>query len=80
MAMKVSTKHLHCSTYKSVFQLRFLKKNSFPFVDVAVGAPYEDMNGVVYIFNGSADGLSKKPAQVCGSHFPCLAFHSSYSR
>ncbi|KAK3712993.1 hypothetical protein QZH41_014118, partial [Actinostola sp. cb2023] len=32
--------------------------------DVAIGAPYEDKTGVVYIFNGSASGLTKTPAQV----------------
>lgn len=31
--------------------------------DIAIGAPYED-NGVVYIYLGSKDGLTKKPAQI----------------
>lgn len=38
------------------------------FLDVAIGAPYED-KGVIYIFLGTADGLMKDPAQVsCGYH------------
>lgn len=31
--------------------------------DIAIGAPYED-NGVVYIYLGSKEGLSTKPAQI----------------
>lgn len=33
-------------------------------LDVGIGAPYEEKTGVVYVFNGSADGLIKTPAQV----------------
>ena len=31
---------------------------------MAVGAPYEDVNGVVFIFLGSKNGLQSKPAQT----------------
>lgn len=34
--------------------------------DIAIGAPYED-NGVVYIYLGSKDGLSKLPSQIIKS-------------
>nr|CAH7714317.1 unnamed protein product [Callosobruchus chinensis] len=32
--------------------------------DVAIGAPYEDDHGTVYVFLGSRDGLVKEPSQV----------------
>ncbi|CAG9824822.1 unnamed protein product [Phaedon cochleariae] len=32
--------------------------------DVAVGAPYEDEHGAVYIYLGSANGLNDEPSQV----------------
>lgn len=34
-------------------------------LDVAIGAPYEDGNGVVYIYHGSHTGIHKKYVQVC---------------
>lgn len=34
--------------------------------DIAIGAPYEE-NGVVYIYLGSKDGLTSKPAQIITS-------------
>ena len=35
------------------------------FVDVAIGAPFqEDGVGTVYVYQGSANGLSDVPAQV----------------
>ncbi|KAG7202815.1 hypothetical protein KM043_009972 [Ampulex compressa] len=38
--------------------------------DIAVGAPYAEESGVVYIFNGNSNGLSKKYSQkIIGSQF-----------
>ncbi|XP_018651872.1 putative integrin alpha-ps [Schistosoma mansoni] len=35
------------------------------FQDFAVGAPYEDNGGAVYIYHGSKSGKIQKPTQVC---------------
>lgn len=32
--------------------------------DVAIGAPYEDDHGTVYVYLGSANGLTVEPSQV----------------
>ena len=32
--------------------------------DLVIGSPYEGKGGVVYIYYGSSDGLSKDPVQV----------------
>ncbi|XP_063977840.1 integrin alpha-8-like isoform X2 [Diachasmimorpha longicaudata] len=42
--------------------------------DVAVGAPYEDKSGAVYIFNGGRYGLSREPSQkILGRDFGGLS-------
>ncbi|XP_015120227.1 integrin alpha-V [Diachasma alloeum] len=42
--------------------------------DVAVGAPYEDKSGAVYIFNGGRYGLSREPSQkILGKDFGGLS-------
>ncbi|XP_015120226.1 integrin alpha-8 [Diachasma alloeum] len=42
--------------------------------DVAVGAPYEDKSGAVYIFNGGRYGLSREPSQkILGKDFGRLS-------
>uniref|UniRef100_A0A0C9RXW8 ITGA8_5 protein n=1 Tax=Fopius arisanus TaxID=64838 RepID=A0A0C9RXW8_9HYME len=42
--------------------------------DVAVGAPYEDKSGAVYIFNGGRYGLSQVPSQkILGKDFGRLS-------
>lgn len=33
-------------------------------IDIAVGAPYEDKKGAVYIYHGSRSGLKTNYAQV----------------
>jgi hypothetical protein len=33
-------------------------------VDIIIGSPYEGDGGVVYIYHGSANGLSELPVQV----------------
>lgn len=39
--------------------------NKDGFEDIAIGAPYEEKGGAVYIYLGSANGLLKQPSQVC---------------
>jgi len=34
------------------------------FLDLAVGAPYEEGGGTVYIYSGSSNGLITAPSQV----------------
>lgn len=47
-----------------VFYVFFIPKNNFLVqADLAVGAPYEENGGAVYIFLGSANGLSVAPSQ-----------------
>lgn len=38
--------------------------NKDGYTDVAIGAPYEDDHGAVYVYLGSANGLHKTPSQV----------------
>lgn len=40
---------------------------SLPFADIAVGAPFLESGGKVFIYLGSADGLKKTPSQVMKS-------------
>ncbi|CAN7988760.1 unnamed protein product [Ixodes hexagonus] len=39
-----------------------LNKDGYP--DLAIGAPYEEGGGAIYIYLGSADGIVKEPSQV----------------
>lgn len=45
----------------AITNLGDLNKDGFD--DIAIGAPYEG-NGVIYIFQGSADGIISEPSQV----------------
>ncbi|XP_044253788.1 integrin alpha-PS1 isoform X2 [Tribolium madens] len=38
--------------------------NKDGFIDVAIGAPYEDNTGAVYIYLGQKGGLKKEPSQI----------------
>lgn len=38
--------------------------NADGYDDLAVGAPYEDEDGAVYVFNGGSDGLLPRPSQI----------------
>ncbi|VDO73948.1 unnamed protein product, partial [Schistosoma margrebowiei] len=44
------------------------------FQDFAVGAPYEDNGGAVYIYHGSKSGKLQKPTQVCCVYFKYSLF------
>ncbi|KAM9305694.1 integrin alpha-6 [Gastrophryne carolinensis] len=46
----------------SVKNIGDLNQDGFP--DIAVGAPYDDEFGKVYIYHGSSGGLIEKPAQI----------------
>ncbi|XP_053326469.1 integrin alpha-6 isoform X2 [Spea bombifrons] len=46
----------------SVKNIGDLNQDGFP--DIAVGAPYDDEFGKVYVFHGTKDGINRKPAQV----------------
>lgn len=48
------------------------------FVDLAVGAPYNE--GAVYIFLGCAEGIKSSPSQVLWSPNPVNMFGVSISR
>ena len=51
--------------------------------DIAVGAPYEDGSGVVYIYNGAASGIRTGHAQrIVGKelHHGLKSFGWSFSR
>jgi hypothetical protein len=43
-------------------------------IDIAVGSPYdgEEQSGIVYIFHGSANGISETPNQVKMRILKCL--------
>lgn len=46
--------------------------NVILFLDLAVGAPYEEDGGAVYIYLGSKDGLITTPSQVCNMQFELI--------
>ncbi|XP_043931476.1 integrin alpha-6 isoform X2 [Protopterus annectens] len=46
----------------SVENIGDINQDGFP--DIAVGAPYDDNMGKVYIYHGSRDGINMKPAQI----------------
>ena len=45
----------------AIVNLHDINKDSFE--DVAIGAPYEEGSGAVYIYNGAKNGLHKKFSQ-----------------
>ncbi len=46
------------------YALAALDTNADNFNDLAIGAPHEGSNGIVYLYYGTKDGLRKEPGQV----------------
>lgn len=46
------------------YALAALDTNADDFNDLAIGAPHEGSNGIVYMYYGTKDGLRKEPGQI----------------
>lgn len=62
--MKTTPSFYRKDLYLHTQYLYTLSKVKFSFADLAVGAPYEEGGGTVYIYSGSDDGIILTPSQV----------------